>query len=450
MTRNRRSSLRLVWLLPLLVLVVLGSASCTEPTGSEDATETDTGPDTDADTTDPLSETGDETGISDDAGDAGDPDCIPDPGVWDDTVEPLVDEYCGDCHGETPQHGAPHTLTDYDTIVDGPTGDRKVDAMAREMIARDMPPPGAPTPGHADLDTLVAWASCGAEHPDYGAELEASAPVWDAPEEAPEGLDYFDIAIDEFEVGPDVVDDYRCTAIEVPLDDERLIRRIEPIIDDSRVLHHSLVSVDRSQSVDPGEFSCPLFPPGDDYLYAWGPGQSGLEFDEGGIRIGPDDRMVMQIHYNNGAGFEDVSDSSGLRIYYQETDATEYAMDYFETMSIDIPPESTADATTSCTVVDDVELVATWPHMHEIGSEFEQTVTRSDGTEETVVELTGWHFEAQYLYETPMQLEAGDEMTMTCTWDNPHQHSVSFGTGTEDEMCFSFMYFESDAATLCQ
>ena len=35
-------------------------------------------------------------------------------------------------------------------------------------------------------------------------------------------------------------------------------------------------------------------------------------------------------------------------------------------------------------------------------------------SEETIVEVTGWHFEAQYLYYTPMTLYPGDELHLTC------------------------------------
>lgn len=408
-------------------------------TGISDSSDTEPAPDSDVSDADTQTDTGSDEG----------PDCVPAESSWEATIEPIVDEYCGECHGDTPQHGAPVSLTDYDVLVAGEQGDRKVDAMVDELIDFNMPPPGSPEPSHSELDALVAWASCGEEHPDYGDQLVASAPVWEAPEDAPDGLDYFDLTADEYPVADDQLDEYRCFGIEVPVTDDQFIRRIEPIIDDGRVLHHSLVSIDRSGSVQLGDFSCPAFPPGDDYLYAWGPGQTAMQFDDGGIRVQPGDRMVLQIHYNNGAGFQDVVDSSGLRIFHESTDGTEHSMDQFQTMSINIPPEEEWSTTTSCTVQRDTELVATWPHMHEIGSEFEQVVHRSDGSTDTVVELTGWHFEAQYLYETPMQLQEGDVMEMTCTWDNPHDHSVSFGTGTEDEMCFSFMYFASDHSSFC-
>ena len=74
----------------------------------------------------------------------------------------------------------------------------------------------------------------------------------------------------------------------------------------------------------------------------------------------------------------------------------------------------------------------------------------TDGTVETIVELTGRHFEAQLLYHTPMTLYEGDELDVTCIWDNPHDHDVNFGTGTDDEMCFSFMYVTPAHSNFCR
>lgn len=456
--------------LPFVLAGCLLIAACSDDEGPPDdaqnastadagATDEDATTDVSANADDDAGEDQDATTPGDDAGgeseldtgsDADEPSCVPGESAWEQNAQPIVEQYCGDCHGETPQFGAPYPLVDYHELMVGPEGQRPVDAIVEQLLSGDMPPAATPQLPHAELDTLVGWASCGEEHPDYTQELEASAPVWEAPEDPPAGLEYFDVTADGFDVAPDLIDEYRCFSMEVPIESPQLMRRIEPIIDDGRVLHHFVMAVDRSQSVDIGDFECPMFPPGDDHVYAWGPGQTALEFDDGGIALDPGDRLVLQIHYNNGAGLEDVQDSSGLRIYHEEPEgSTEYAMAEQTILSIHIPANSIADATTSCTVQQEVELVGTWPHMHEIGSEFEQTVTRADGTVEPIVTLTGWHFEAQLLYHTPMTLHEGDELNLTCLWDNPHDHNVNFGTGTDDEMCFSFMYVTPPHSNFC-
>ena len=98
---------------------------------------------------------------------------------------------------------------------------------------------------------------------------------------------------------------------------------------------------------------------------------------------------------------------------------------------------------------EDVELVASWPHMHEIGSAFSQTLERDGEPDRTIIELTGWSFEAQLIYDTPLSLLAGDRLTTSCTFDNYKDFTVVPGLGTEDEMCFNFMYATPAVSNLC-
>ncbi len=377
-------------------------------------------------------------------------DCVPDRDAFVTNALPEVEQYCGNCHGESPDFGAPVSLLDYDALVEGEVGERLVDEMATRLMDRSMPPAGSPRPLHTALDTMVEWATCGQQHADHTAGLEASRPLWTAPEDPPEGAESFDVTADEFALAPDTLDLYQCFVIEAPIDEPRLIRRIDPVIDDSRVLHHSLVKIDRNRDDDGASFDCYGFPPGEDYVYVWGPGQPSIEFPDGGVRIEPGDHFVLQIHYNNGAGAEGVMDSSGFRVFHEPVGGMEYGL--FEIGSVFFPPipaGQEGDTSVNCTVREDVELVASWPHMHEIGTEFSQVVEHADGTNETIIKLSGWSFEAQLIYDTPVSLREGDVLTTNCSWDNFKDFDVNPGLGTADEMCFNFMYVTPAVGSFC-
>lgn len=379
------------------------------------------------------------------------PDCVPSEAAWETNARPFADEYCGDCHGPMPQFGAPMSLTDYADLVEGPVGTRVVDKMVTRLVNRTMPPQNAPQPNHSALDTLVEWASCGEQHADHESGLVASRPVFAAPPNPPEGLESFDVTASEFAVSPSTLDLYQCFIVKAPIEEPRLMRRIEPLIDDGRVLHHSLVRIDRNRDDDGSTFNCFGFPPGNDYVYVWGPGQEPLEFSDGGIRIEPGDHFVLQIHYNNGAGVEGVEDSSGFKVYHEPVGGTEYSLLEIGTLAFaPIGPGETSSGSGTCRVGSDVELLASWPHMHEIGSAFSQTVERADtGDIESIIELTGWSFEAQLIYDTPVSLKAGDVLQTTCTWDNFKDFTIGPGLGTADEMCFNFMYVTPPVRSLC-
>ena len=99
------------------------------------------------------------------------------------------------------------------------------------------------------------------------------------------GVDFFELRAQAFKVGPDEDDRYECFTFELPITEERFIRRIETVVGDARVLHHAIL-IPEGQG-EPGTHG-----PCDEenplsLVYGWAPGQGALQFPEGGIRIRP-------------------------------------------------------------------------------------------------------------------------------------------------------------------
>lgn len=401
-------------------------------------------------------EAGSDTAPDPDAGETGDTSedadgpCVPSRSAWEENVSGMVDEWCGQCHGETPKYGAPYPLTNYDDLVEGEPDERKVDRMAEQLLKDAMPPPTADQPEHVAEDTLVEWSTCGEKHPDHSKDVHASAPPMDAPEDPPPDAETLDVVANDFELGKNELNRYQCFVVDVPFESTRYVRRFEPIVDDDRVLHHALVAIDSEGSQDQQSFRCSGFPPGDGLMYGWAPGQNPIQFDKGGIEVEPGSQVVLQIHYNNGAGAPNVSDSSGVRLFHTGSAERAITMSALGPWQFQIPAESRASASSTCTVEEETELIASFPHMHEIGSEFHSDIQRQDGSTETLIDLTGWSFEAQLAYETPKTLQPGDRVTTECVWDNPEDESVRFGERTEDEMCFNFAYVSPPNPRFCR
>ena len=368
------------------------------------------------------------------------PSCIPDEAQWEDVVRPMVETHCGLCHADAPDYGAPMSLLSHASLVEGTNGERLVDRLVARVADGTMPPAGQPLLPHPVFDTIIQWASCGEEHPDYAEGLMASAPVFQAPSVPTEDLPHFDVTANDFPVATDAIDLYQCFTVEVPLEEERFIRRMEIILDKSKVLHHIIILQDKESNQELGTEPCLGMPSGSNYLYAWAPGTGPIELPDGGIRLTPGEQLVLQIHYNNGAGIPDLVDKSGIRIYHGPTDGKEYGMFAPGPLAFQIPAGEEATITGDCTVPQDFEVLAGLPHMHEVGDSFLQTVQRLDGTLEEVIALSGWSFEMQLFYDTPLTLNAGDTLTTSCTYKNPHDYAVTSGEGTSDEMCFNFMY----------
>ncbi|MCA9568624.1 MAG: hypothetical protein KC656_12315, partial [Myxococcales bacterium] len=335
---------------------------------------------------------------------------------------------CGDCHGETPRFGAPMRLVTYADLVAYDT------EVLGELMDSTMPPGNATPMEHAAKDTLVSWASCGELHAPPHDGLIANRPVFEAGEEPPPGTTPLDITADPQSIGPDVLDDYRSFDFTGLVDQDRFIRRIEPLIDDSRVLHHITLKDD-----DTGI-----------YYYAWAPGTGPIAFPDGGVRITPTTRLEVEIHYNNGAGVTDAVDSSGIRLFLGDPVGTEWAVASPQSWLINVPPFGTGEANYTCTIDEPMHVLAGMPHMHRIGSSFSHTIVRAGGTQESLISLTGWSFEAQYIYAMGVDLAPGDLLHLRCSYENDGPDRVFAGEGTSDEMCYDFLYVSpASAAQQC-
>jgi hypothetical protein len=148
----------------------------------------------------------------------------------------------------------------------------------------------------------------------------------------------------------------------------------------------------------------------------------------------------MQVHYNTGAHREGVADSTGVRVYHAPPGGTEWGMVAMGPLGFSIPARGTATAESACTLGAGTRLLAGMPHMHTIGTDFEQTVVRASGANEPLISLQGWRFETELFYEMPVTFAAGDRVITRCTFNNPSSRTVTSGARTTDEMCFNFAY----------
>jgi hypothetical protein len=326
-----------------------------------------------------------------------------------------------------------------------PSGGRAIDVFADRLRAGTMPPGGQPQPDGDTRAVLVDWATCGegmAPPPDGPPPggFDVNRPILPDDGQAPPDTDFFELRADAFEVTPDMTDHYECFTFELPVSSDRFIRRIETIADDVRVLHHTVL-IPGSDGREPGQHGRCENENALDIRYAWAPGQGALSFDEGGLRIQPGERMTLQIHYNNAAGHPDVRDSSGVRIYHGPPEPAEAEVGMLTLGPIGFTiDEGQHEVTGFCRVPQDMEMIASFPHMHEVGWGFVQDVEREDGEMENVIDLRGWDFNSQFLYETPVSLRVGDVVRTTCVYRNETGARVRMGPNTADEMCFNFAY----------
>lgn len=194
--------------------------------------------------------------------------------------------------------------------------------------------------------------------------------------------------------------------------------------------------------------------PGDaTFMSGWAPGGGNFVMpDDVSLELpGPDDYLILQVHYHNAAGLRDARDRSGVALCTSEVPRAHTA-GFFTVGSIwiDIPPRTTGHQVIGrCAsgwtrfLSQPLYLLASFPHMHQLGRSFRTELLRGgdEGPAETLVDVPHFDFENQryYRHEPAVQLRPGDAVRTTCTFDNPQDQRVGFGERTEDEMCFNFV-----------
>ncbi|CAM9974997.1 unnamed protein product [Ascophyllum nodosum] len=207
------------------------------------------------------------------------------------------------------------------------------------------------------------------------------------------------------------------------------------------------------------------------YIFIWAPGVADeqLPKDVGfkfGSASGGYTSLQLETHYNNVDGDEGVMDSSGIRVYYT-SDLRPIDMGV---LSLGDPsvwlggfpiPEGKSsilfECPGSCTAdnfeVDNVTVYGHFLHAHENGRRIitRQYRQNKSGDEVLVhtaeVEYYSFLQAGGYVVKTndSVTIQRGDRFETECYYDTVlssiSQDSVTFGAGSQDEMCIDFMYY---------
>ncbi|MDB4987899.1 MAG: hypothetical protein JWN04_3077 [Myxococcaceae bacterium] len=376
-------------------------------------------------------------------------------------VQKTIEEHCGSCHGATPlQPGMPTLVTfaglsaDSITMPGHKTSERmlaRLDADQSPMPPLNVAPDGIPAADKKLIEDYLkagptrSMASCtaSAEPVDAGAS-DAGADDLSQCDYLFEVLAHNGTTPDD-KVGyqpPLVEDHYECFNYQVPFTETVQGIRFDPVIDDTRVVHHwILYSIDDNK--DAGSHGCGGT--NRTLVKGWAPGGQpvifppdiGLQMPKKGATF------QLEVHYNNPTNLTDVADRSGVRVCATKTLRKNMAATFWlGSVFISLPPGQTTSVSDTCTVpspgLGPVTVMSVSPHMHTRGTHMKTTVKRANGTVETLVDKP-FAFRDQVAYPATMTIMPGDQLTTTCTYKNDTTSTISFGEGTGDEMCFDFV-----------
>jgi hypothetical protein len=180
-------------------------------------------------------------------------------------------------------------------------------------------------------------------------------------------------------------------------------------------------------------------------LGGWAPGVGSRRMPRGwGRRMAAASDLVLEIHYH--ANGRATSDRSSLALYFADKPVRSIAGIWVGTMDVKIEPGQReywrhAWATLPC----DVELVDSFPHMHNLGKEFRVEATAPDGTVTPLIWIRDWAFRWQdyHAYAEPVRLKRGTRIDAYMRYDNSADNpynpnsppkQVRWGWQTTDEM----------------
>ena len=206
---------------------------------------------------------------------------------------------------------------------------------------------------------------------------------------------------------------------------------IRPITNNARVVHHWI-----------------LYAGGLDFITSWSPGKPFEVFAEDvGVHMPSSGSFRLNMHYYNVGNPNDELDESGLEVCITRELRPNTATTFMFSGSATVPPGQRVENVSTCTVsaTAPVHLITSSPHMHSYGVGAKLEVLRLDGGVE-VIEDAPFNWEDQHVTPVDVVLNDGDQVRITCIYENNTARTIRFGESSADEMCFNFArYYPKDA-----
>ena len=275
----------------------------------------------------------------------------------------------------------------------------------------------------------------------------------DAPPDAPVTVDGFTSLMEgDWSLAPGQ-EGYFCVYVTVPRD--LYVKAFRPL--NPNGTHHAVLTRYTGASPADGTVPCNVGTNGQSMIYGSGVGAPDFAFPTGvGLHLATGTRLLLNLHVYNATDAELTGRSGTL---FQEATAAE-VQNLAElvlagpTVALSVPPGVSTQSGTcnlSSLTNEPIQVFALSQHMHRLGTHMRSVVTR--GATEIVLQDIPYNFEEQAFHHTPslVELLPGDVLKTECTFDNTTGSLVRFGESSDDEMCFTdlFYYPAQGASYIC-
>lgn len=364
---------------------------------------------------------------------------------------------CRDCHSSPTRFGAPMSLVTYEDLVRDTPSTPGVSTLVRALERmkssdRPMPPVPRERASFAEYGPLDAWLERGFPPGDPAAKC--------APATSPDGGAVTPTCEPDLPLRPaspyslaeGTEDVYVCYGVEVPAPaGKRQVTGIVPRVDDTAVVHHIVVfEADKPESTKPHKCK-DIFPIDWKAIYAWAPGAPPYMLpEEAGFPMaeGAPTHLVVQVHYSNLKHEAGHVDATGVDLCTTET-PRKYDADIMWIGGFDFSLPPHRSSTVECTFdwghnwdkYLPLQIVQSWPHMHQLGRKLTTDLVRADGTTVPLGHADPFSFFDQAGYAVDATVSNGDRFVTRCTWENTTDQTVVWGEETHQEMCFNLLTY---------
>ena len=201
--------------------------------------------------------------------------------------------------------------------------------------------------------------------------------------------------------------------------------------------HHTTLWVEESTPRPDGVISCGAAAGRGRRLQGSGVGTEPSSLPEGvAMKVLAGEQLVMNLHLFN-VGDDFLEGTSGVLVRRAQPEDVENEAEVILAgpLGLSVEPGNTTIGS-SCTLQAPATLFAVAPHMHQLGRHTKVTAHSSIEGERVVHDMP-YDFTHQLLYPIePIELAAGDSVSIDCSYSNETGSSVGWGDSTLDEMCF--------------
>jgi hypothetical protein len=170
-----------------------------------------------------------------------------------------------------------------------------------------------------------------------------------------------------------------------------------------------------------------------------------------GLRLAPQQRLLLNSHYLNGSGEPLNVDVAVNFKEARRRSIRHHALSFqLGTAAINVPAGTTGSASGAWVVPFPMNVVWLSTHSHKHTTSVTVDVARGGAAPEQQIETRDYTEPSVRRYAKPLRVEPGDRIEWTCNYTNTTTNLVRFGVTAEDEMCFAvgFFYLDDDAAPL--